>query len=158
MKNFTSIALLLALCNLVGCTAPYKPPEGASTAMLIGNRGQASVTFGGAQVYTAFADESCKETQGPLGSFNLGGADRFETKIAAGQRIYIRALTMGARYPYSVSCMNVVSLIPEAGATYTITQILAKGRCATEISDMRSNTTPASYLFHHDVAVGCKTN
>lgn len=158
MKAFCSIALSLIFANLAGCAAPYKAPEGAATATLIATRGQASLAFGGGQVYTAFADPSCHETLGPLGGFNLGGGDRFETKLAAGKRIYIRALTLGARYPYNVSCLNIVSLVPEAGATYSITQTLANGQCTTQVTDMRSNAAPASYSFHKDPPTSCRTN
>jgi hypothetical protein len=97
----------------------------------------------------AFADETCKEKLGTLALFNmLGSAQTFEAKLAAQQKVYIRAVTAGGRPPMTVYCTNVVSLVPEVGATYSIVQVLTGNQCHVELLDTKTNAAPASLQFY----------
>ena len=157
MKAVRVVALSLVAAGLTGCvTSPYKPPEGAQTATLIGARGQAAVAFGGSQLYMAFTDDACKEKLGTLALFNmLGSAQTFEAKLVAQQKVYIRAVTAGGRPPMTVYCTNVISLVPEVGATYSITQVLTGNQCFVELVDTKTNAAPASLQSYNPPASSC---
>jgi hypothetical protein len=147
MNTLRTIALLLVPVALAGCAAPYKPADGAPTATLVATRGKVS-GIAPAQSYTAFADESCKEALGPLGMFNIGGDSRFEAKITADRRIYIRATSAASKVVVTSVCANLLSFVPEAGATYAISQTLAGNQCTVELLDAKTNAAPPSRRFH----------
>ena len=146
MNAARMIAPLLGLLALAGCTY-YKAPEGGPTATLIAHRGKVA-GLGPQQAYGLVRDETCKEKIGALGMLQVVGSDTFETKIAAGERLYVRALSGGSGIGVYTICSNLFSFVPEAGASYTITQTMANQRCSVVLLDTPTNAAPPSLQYH----------
>lgn len=140
---------------LSGCAGPYQHPIEGPRATIETKWTRAELVFGGQQAFTLLGDQVCGSRLGNIGSFGWNSAEPKQYVVRAGSPIFLRASTGGVGAEGTISCMNVISFVPESGATYELTHELSKGKCQAVVKDRKSGTSPAA-LQSHPVDRSCR--
>lgn len=149
-------AVFTAAILLAGCVGHYQQPSTAAPhATLEAKWGSNELMSGGFQGYWAYDNARCQksENSGVLGSISRSDAASNRFLITPGKRIFLNALSSGTRQRETsdellvhMSCISIVSFIPEAGASYQITHSAPKSGCSLEVRDLKTGTTPTSLV------------
>ena len=135
-----------ALLALSGCATAIPIAPGVATAQMT-----FSATGGAATLFYAPENLICEKLSDRLIAQEglLWDNTTKPVSVPAGARIYIRSsVTAPAGYRSMVECDNLVSIIPQAGHTYSVAQTLESNSCHTDIWDAADNRPPASFERH----------
>ncbi|WP_259696437.1 hypothetical protein [Pseudomonas brassicacearum] len=160
IKSFSISCLAL----LTGCVGHYQQPTpDAAHATLNAKWGGNNLVSGGTQMYYAFYDSNCNDTEetGVLGTVSASKPENNHFFIKAGRRIYLQALSLGIKNRETNdeplihrSCLNISSFIPHVGATYQISQSTPDSGCSLEVIDMQADKVPDTLIIE-PVVKGC---
>lgn len=153
IKSFVISCLAL----LTGCVGHYQQPApDAAHATLDAKWGSNNLMSGGTQAYYAFYDNNCNDTEetGVLGAISASKPEKNHFFIKPDRRIYLQALSMGIKNRKTTdetlvhrSCLNISSFIPQAGATYQISQSTPDSGCSLKVIDMQTGKVPDTLMI-----------
>ena len=87
---------------------------------------------------------------GTLGSVVLLWPEAGSASVAAGTRVYVRTFSAGGHFGSNINrrCVNLVSFVPQAGATYELTQDFNDAGCRIRAADVSRTTAPPMFQSH----------
>lgn len=71
------------------------------------------------------------------------------TRVAVGQRVFIRAHARRGEGAGSFSCLNIVSFTPQEGADYDMRQAVSYDSCGLVIRDRSTGQLAADFQIHN---------
>ncbi len=158
MHSLRFASMLVSAISLSGCAASYKQPsEQEPSAQLITRH--LTDSFPSSTKVDVYTSTDCSEQNNRGRIANIGRAtDLFRTeskaRIPVNARIYfgVEGWTQvdhtGRSYT-NYTCTNLVSFIPEAGKTYTLTQKVFQGNsCTALLMENESGSAPSSFERH----------
>lgn len=150
LRATAALALAGAAALLGGCAATYQAPQGAATATVVVKRGESPSTLSHTLHSRIYSDEACKQGLGTLGSVGALSPDAKSTPVAAGTRVFVRTYSAGSHFGSNTNrrCVNLVSFVPQAGATYELTQDFNDAGCRIHGADVSRTTPPPMFQSH----------
>lgn len=146
--------LIFCAALLTGCVGHYQQPKLSEPhAEIEATWGKTDFLYDGFQGYWAYHDGRCQDTSetGVLGAISETEPEKNRFVIQPEKRIYLNALTTGTKRDVDqrwvhISCLNISSFIPRAGATYQVTQSFYKDICSLQVTELRTGKQPASLI------------
>lgn len=144
------IAVICTSVYLASCTPRYVVPATQSKATL---QFFVQEGFGRAQNLVFFEDEACSKELGRLGGKLVEDTQKkVVSDIGAERQIFVRAQTMNVT---SVGgqlgqawCSNVISFVPQSGATYNMRHEADTSACYVSLIDQRTLAPPPTFFIH----------
>lgn len=163
MKRVSLIAIVF---QLIGCATPYEQPSDASKSSRL-TAIHLTDSFPSSTNIDVYGSEECTKASNQGRIVKIGKATDLHTtqvtaNIRSGERVYLavegwtQGNYTGTTYT-NYTCTNLVSFVPEAGKSYTVTQkVFEHNKCTARLIEDETSSAPATFE-RHSVAKACKT-